>query len=135
MRNSTTVLSLITALVLGSPAAGEAQRPVTDPGTGAWAPVAEDDLEAVCRLDPELLQQVTMRQDMSFAVVRYGRLCFVSGENASDGPGVSHLFSAPKTLGALLTGSVMYQTRNLPKSNFHPQPRIPRFKFWLSINA
>ena len=48
-----------------------------------------------------------MRQDQSFAVVRYGRLCFVSGENASDGPGVSHLFSATKTLGAILTGAVM----------------------------
>ena len=138
MRNSTTVLSLISALVLWSPAAGEAQRPVTDPGTGAWAPVAEDDMEAVCRLDPELLQQVTMRQDMSFAVVRYGRLCFVSGENASDGPGVSHLFSATKTLGALLTGAIMYQTRDLAQSSAPmtgPLREFDRMDQWIDLTA
>ena len=28
-----------------------------------------------------------MRQDMSFAVVRYGRLCFVSGEKRVRRPG------------------------------------------------
>ena len=116
MRNSATLLSLITALVLWSPSAGEAQTPLVDPGTGPWDLVAEAQVQDVCRLDPELLQQVVMRQDQSFAIVRYGRLCFVSGENASDGPGVSHLFSATKTLGALLTGAVMYQTRDLPQS-------------------
>ena len=138
MRTSATRLSLIIALVLWSPAAGEAQRPLTDPGTGAWAPVAEDDLEEICRLDPELLQQVTMRQDMSFAVVRYGRLCFVSGENASDGPGVSHLFSATKTLGALLTGSIMYQTRDLAPSSSPmtgPLREFDRMDQWLDLTA
>ena len=117
MRNSATLFSLITALVLWSPSAGEAQTPLVDPGTGPWDLVAEAQVQDVCRLDPELLQQVVMRQDQSFAIVRYGRLCFVSGENASDGPGVSHLFSATKTLGALLTGAVMYQTRDLPQSS------------------
>ena len=97
MRNVAT-LSFIAALVLWNPAAGEAQSPLVDPGTGPWTPVAADQLEDVCRLDPELLQQVTMRQDMSFAVVRYGRLCFVSGENGSDGPGVSHVFFTKKNV-------------------------------------
>ncbi len=116
MRDSATLLSLITLFVLWSPAPGEAQTPLIDPGTGPWVQVAEEQVQDVCRLDPELLQRVVMRQDQSFAIVRYGRLCFVSGENASDGPGVSHLFSATKTLGALLTGAVMYQTRNLQQS-------------------
>ena len=61
MRNSATLLSLITLFVLGSPAAGEAQSRLTDPGTGPWELVAEEQLEEVCRLDSELLQQVTMR--------------------------------------------------------------------------
>ena len=77
-----------------------------------------------------------MRQDMSFAVVRYGRLCFVSGENGSDGPGVSHVFSATKTLGALLTGSVMYQTRNLPQSSSPmtgPLREFDRMDKWLDL--
>ena len=138
MRDSATLPALIALVVLWSPAAAEAQSPLVDPGTGAWTPVAANQLEDVCRLDPELLEQVTMRQDMSFAVVRYGRLCFVSGENGSDGPGVSHLFSATKTVGALLTGSVMYQTRNLPQSGAPmtgPLLEWDRMDKWLDLTA
>jgi CubicO group peptidase (beta-lactamase class C family) len=138
MRNAATLLSLMTALVLWGPAAGEAQSPLTDPGTGPWALVSEDDMAEVCRLDPELLQQVTMRQDMSFAVVRYGRLCFVSGEHASDGPGVSHVFSATKTLGALLTGAIMYQTRDLQPSSTPmrgPLREFDRMDHWLDLTT
>ena len=138
MRNAAIRLSLIAALVLWSPAAGVAQSPPTDPGAGPWALVDEDELEEVCRLDPELLQQVTMRQDMSFAIVRYGRLCFVSGENASDGPGVSHLYSATKTLGALLTGAIMYQTRDLAQSSSPmsgPLREFARMDQWLDLTA
>ena len=138
MRNSATLFSLITALVLWSPSAGEAQTPLVDPGTGPWDLVAEAQVQDVCRLDPELLQQVVMRQDQSFAIVRYGRLCFVSGENASDGPGVSHLFSATKTLGALLTGAVMYQTRDLPQSSASmggPLLEWDRMDKWLDLTT
>ena len=138
MRNSATLLSLITALVLWSPSAGEAQTPLIDPGTGPWDLVAGAQVQDVCRLDPELLQQVVMRQDQSFAIVRYGRLCFVSGENASDGPGVSHLFSATKTLGALLTGAVMYQTRDLPQSSASmggPLLQWDRMDKWLDLTT
>ena len=138
MRNSATLFSLITALVLWSPSAGEAQTPLVDPGTGPWDLIAEAQVQDVCRLDPELLQQVVMRQDQSFAIVRYGRLCFVSGENASDGPGVSHLFSATKTLGALLTGAVMYQTRDLPQSSASmggPLLQWDRMDKWLDLTA
>ena len=138
MRHSATLLSLITALVLWSPSAGEAQTPLVDPGTGPWDLIAEAQVQDVCRLDPELLQQVVMRQDQSFAIVRYGRLCFVSGENASDGPGVSHLFSATKTLGALLTGAVMYQTRDLPQSSASmggPLLQWDRMDKWLDLTT
>ena len=92
MRSSAILLSLITVAMLWSPAAAKAQSPLADPGTGPWELVGANRMAEVCRLDPQLLQQVRMRQDQSFAIVRYGRLCFVSGENASDGPGVSHLF-------------------------------------------
>ncbi len=138
MRNSATLFSLITALVLWSPSAGEAQTPLVDPGTGPWDLIAEAQVQDVCRLDPELLQQVVMRQDQSFAIVRYGRLCFVSGENASDGPGVSHLFSATKTLGALLTGAVMYQTRDLPQSSASmggPLLQWDRMDKWIDLTT
>ena len=144
MRNSATVHSLLAALVLvavlvlASPGTGEAQSPLVDPGTGPWALVDEEQVEDVCRLDPELLQQVMMRQDQSFAVVRYGRLCFVSGENASDGPGISHLFSATKTLGALMTGSVMYQTRDLRQGSSPMTGALSEFDRmdkWLDLTA
>ena len=138
MRNSATLLSLITLFMLGSPDVGEAQGPLVDPGTGPWELVPEGQVEDVCRLDPELLQQVTMRQDMSFAVVRYGRLCFVSGENAIDGPGVSHLFSATKTVGALLTGAIMYQTRDLMQSSAPmtgPLREFDRMDQWLDLTT
>ncbi len=136
MRNSATFLFLIAALMLWSPAAAEAQSPLADPGRGPWELVGNARMAEVCRLDPELLQQVTMRQDRSFAIVRYGRLCFVSGENASDGPGVSHLFSATKTLGALLTGAVMYQTRDLRESSSPmtgPLGEFDRMDKWLDL--
>ena len=135
MRNPAT-LSLITALVLWGPAAGEAQSPLIDPGTGPWVQVDEEQVQDVCRLDLESLERVTMRQDQSFAIVRYGRLCFVSGENASDGPGVSHLFSATKTLGALLTGAVMYQTRDVQRSSSPmtgPLREFDRMDKWLDL--
>ena len=138
MRNPASLLSLIFALAWWSSAAGAAQSPLVDPGTGPWALVAEEQMLDVCRLDPELLQQVMIRQDQSFAVVRYGRLCFVSGDNASDGPDVSHVFSATKTLGALLTGSVMYQTRDLPQSSSPmtgPLREFDRIEKWLDLSA
>jgi hypothetical protein len=111
---------------------------MVDPGTGPWALVDEEQVLDVCRLDPELLQQVMMRQDQSFAVVRYGRLCFVSGDDASDGPDVSHIFSTTKTLGAVLTGSVMYQTRDLTQSNLPmtgPLREFDRMDKWLDLSA
>ena len=138
MRDSATLLSLVAALVLCSPAAGKAQSPLVDPGTGPWTPVAADQVKDICRLDLELLEQVTMRQDASFAIVRYGGLCFVSGENASDGPGVSHVFSATKTLGAILTGSVMYQTRDLQTTSSPmtgPLREFDRMDQWLDLTA
>ncbi len=128
----------LAVLVLASPVIGSAQRQLADPGTGPWAMVDEEQVEDVCRLDRELLQQVMMRQDQSFAIVRYGRLCFVSGENASDGPGISHLYSATKTLGAMLTGSVMYQTRDLRPENSSmtgPLSEFDRMDRWLDLTA
>ncbi len=139
MRDSAILLALITSFVLWSPAAGEAQSPLIDPGTGPWARVATDQVEDVCRLDPELLQQIVMRQDQSIAIVRFGRLCFVSGDRASDdGPDVSHLFSATKTVGALLTGAVMYQTRDLPQSSSPmrgPLTELDRMDKWIDLTT
>ena len=104
------------ALALAGAAGAHAQATL-DPGTGPWALVDEDEVGDVCRLDYEALEQAMIPATSSFAVVRYGRLCFVSGPDASAGAVVTHNWSATKTLGALLVGMVMYETRDLPESS------------------
>lgn len=101
---------MFAALLAGAVSTASILPEAADPGTDAWVHVAESEIRSVCRLDPDLLREVSPPDGASFAIVRYGRLCFVSGENGSDGPAVGHVFSATKTLGALLTGMVMYET-------------------------
>ena len=90
---------------------------LVDPGTAAWVPVPESEILDTCGLNAEMLNAATLPEGASFAVVRYGRLCYVSGEDGSDGPEVSHIFSVTKTLGAVMTGMVMHETRNIPTSD------------------
>jgi hypothetical protein len=123
------LISLATSVVaLPLASEGGAQAPtLNDPGTGPWELVDEDDVGEVCRLDYGLLEDAMIPSMASFAVVRYGRLCFVSGPDNSAGPIVTHNWSATKTLGALLTGSVIYKTRNLAASD---APMTGRFTEW-----
>lgn len=112
--------------------------PCPDPGTGPWAPVPVALVEDVCRLDPELLQSVNVPAGASFAVVRYGRLCWVSGNGGSDGPVVGAAWSATKTLGAVLTGAVLYATRSLPASSAFATGRLGEFDRmddWIDLNT
>ena len=44
----------------------------------------------------------------------------MSGDKGADGTTVSPTFSVTKTLGALLTGTVMYQTRELAPATRSP---------------
>lgn len=104
------------APVLGAAPPLQAQAAM-DPGTGPWELVDEESVRDECRLDYDLLLDAMIPADAAFAVVRYGRLCFLSGPEAQDGPGVTALWSATKTLGALMTGHVMYQTRALSESD------------------
>jgi hypothetical protein len=114
------------ALLVGTVA--QAQVPaLNDPGTGPWEMVDEDDVAEDCRLDRGLLENAMIPAMASFAVVRYGRLCFVSGPDNTAGTLVTHNWSATKTLGALLTGAAIYQTRHLPQSD---APRTGRFTEW-----
>ena len=89
---------------------------LVDPGAGPWTPVAREGVLEACGLDPDLLDAADVPDGASFAVVRYGRLCHVSGDGGADGSAVSHIFSVTKTLGAVMTGMVMYETRDIPPS-------------------
>ncbi|HUF77258.1 MAG TPA: hypothetical protein VMM35_13320 [Longimicrobiales bacterium] len=109
-----------------------------DPGTGPWTLLDEDEVAEVCRLDYDALEGAMIPATASFAVVRYGRLCFVSGPDASAGAVVTHNWSATKTLGALLTGMVMYETRDLPESSARmkgPFRELDRMDKWLDLSA
>lgn len=103
-----------TAPVAGKPAAADGA--LINPGSAPWLPVPEDEVQDVCKLDPERLRSAMPPDGASFGVIRYGKLCFMSGDKGADGTAVSPTFSVTKTLGALLTGMVMYQTRGLPAS-------------------
>lgn len=87
-----------------------------DPGRGEWQPVPADRVAEECGLDPELLAQADARIQRPWAVVRYGKLCH---EFYPDGPGQAdepaENFSATKTLGAVVTGAVAWQTQDLPR--------------------
>jgi hypothetical protein len=82
-----------------------------DPGSAPWQPIPEAEVAAKCKLDPAKLKGVTLGS--GFAVVRYGQLCWDSTggrDTASD------MWSATKTLGAVVTGIASYETRNIPRT-------------------
>jgi hypothetical protein len=95
---------------------GYCPEALVDAGTAAWVPVPQSEVIDTCGLDPAMLDAATIPEGASFAVVRYGRLCYVSGENGSDGPVITHIFSVTKTLGAVMTGMVMHETRDIEPS-------------------
>lgn len=132
------ILLVLAAPFLAATTAVHAQAPTrSDPGTGPWELVDEDDVGELCRLDYDLLEGAMIPARATFAVIRYGRLCFVSGPDSSLGPVVTHNWSGTKTLGGLLTGAVMYQTRNLPESE-GPTGRFTewdRMDKWIDLTA
>lgn len=131
------VLALL-AILHGAPhVAAQAQQDL-DPGRDAWQLVDEEQVEDLCRLDYDLLNDARIPANASFAVIRYGRLCYVSGPDASAADAVTHNWSATKTLGALLTGMVMYETRDLPASSARsrgPLTEVDRMDKWIDLNS
>ena len=97
------LLALAAALCL-TPAG--AARADSDPGTGEWEKVPPERLAAECGMDPELLEQATLRMtDTPFVVVRYGKLCWEGGY-PNGTTETYNVFSITKTFGGLLTGMV-----------------------------
>lgn len=86
----------------------------TDPGTAEWELVPRADVATRCGLDPALLDAADAEINDAYAIVRYGLLCH---EYYPHGPDKrEEVFSTTKTLGALATGVVAYQTRDLPST-------------------
>ena len=107
-------------------------QPLTDPGTGPWALVPADRVAEECGLDPDLLQAADAQFETPWAVVRYGKLCHEYYPDGSDAP--DQLFSATKTMGAVVVGIAAYETRNFentgPKTG--PLSDADRVDHWLN---
>ena len=60
----------------GAVTADEPRWPVgSDPGSGPWELVADDEVADVCGLDPDLLAAADATLNRQWGVVRYGKLC------------------------------------------------------------
>jgi len=102
-----------------------------DPGAGPWTVVPAAQVAEQCGLDPELLAAADTTLNRPFAVVRHGRLCHEFYPDGADA--VDEVFSATKTMGALVTGIAAYQTRNLPRGGpkTGPLSDADRVDHWL----
>ncbi len=115
-----------------SSADAEAGPPAfVDPGTGAWVPVPADEVRAVCRLDPDKLAAADTALGVPWAIVRYGRMCH---SYMADGMQPEEAWSTTKTLGAVVTGAVAYQTAGLATTGpmTGPFSDLDRVDKWLS---
>ena len=86
----------------------------TDPGTAEWDPVPRDRVAEECGLDPEILDAVDEAFGFAWGVVRYGKLCheyYPTGEDRAE-----QVMAVSKTFGALLTGTVAYQTEDFQRT-------------------
>lgn len=85
-----------------------------DPGTAAWELVPANRVATECGLDTALLEAADEALGFPWAVVRYGKLCheyYPAGTDRSE-----ELFSATKTLSAIVVGVAAYQTRELERT-------------------
>ena len=82
-----------------------------DPGAEPWQLVPAGEVADKCKMDPAMLDAADSRIGTSYAVVRYGQLCH---EYGSDSP--TEIWSATKTVGALITGIASYETRDIPRT-------------------
>jgi hypothetical protein len=82
-----------------------------DPGAGPWQLVPEAMVAEECGMDPMLLAAANSVIGTDFAVVRYGKLCHQYGSDTS-----AEVWSASKTLGAVVTAMAAYETRDIPRT-------------------
>lgn len=99
---------------------------LVDPGTGPWTLVPAANVATECKLDPALLQQANRTLGLSWAVVRYGKLCheyYPSGRDSA-----SQVYSTTKTMGALTVGALIHQTKNLPVTSTRKRGPVGEFQ-------
>ncbi|MBM4267222.1 MAG: serine hydrolase [Deltaproteobacteria bacterium] len=84
-----------------------------------------------CGLNPDLLEQANAAIDRPWAIVRYGKLCHEYYPSGTDE--VTEVFSATKTLSAVVTGIAAHETRDLARSGRKTGPLsdTDRVDHWL----
>ena len=90
-----------------------ALRGAPDPGAAAWVPVPADQVLDVCGLDKAALAQADTTLNTPWAIIRHGRLCH-EFKSATMAP--AEAWSTTKTLGAVVTGAVAYQTKSIART-------------------
>jgi hypothetical protein len=103
-----------------------------DPGTGPWTLVSPANVATECKLDPTALQQANRTLNLSYAIVRYGKLCHEFYPSGRDS--VSQVYSTTKTMGALTIGALIHQTKNIPATTTRkrgPLGEFQRIDHWL----
>lgn len=92
---------------------GPTDPPVTgmyeDPGTADWTLVPEGEVAEKCKMDIAKLKATGLSH--KFAVFRYGKLCYQQGTDSA-----TQVFSATKSLGGIVTASVAYLLKDVPKT-------------------
>lgn len=105
---------------------------LTDPGTGPWTLVSPSNVANECKLDPSALQQANRTLGLSYAIVRYGKLCHEYYPSGRDS--VSQVYSTTKTMGSLTIGALIHQTKNIPATTTRkrgPLGEFQRIDHWL----
>ncbi len=130
------ILALVAVFVLVSCSDSGSDPELRGPGEQAWALVATEEVADECGLDPVLLAQADPEIDRAYAIVRFGKLCHeyypeAAYPGGSDTPEV--VFSATKTLAALLTGAAAYRTKDLERTDAKTGPLrdTDRVDYWL----
>ncbi|HKU36496.1 MAG TPA: hypothetical protein VJR89_00075 [Polyangiales bacterium] len=80
-----------------------------DPGTNDWPVVPEAEVAEKCKMDIQKLKSTGLSH--KFAVFRYGKLCYQQGTDSA-----TMVFSATKSLGGIVTASVAYLLKDVPKT-------------------
>jgi hypothetical protein len=80
-----------------------------DPGTADWTLVPEGEVAEKCKMDIAKLKATGLSH--KFAVFRYGKLCYQQGSDSA-----TMVFSATKSLGGIVTASVAYMLKDVPKT-------------------
>ena len=130
MRTRVALTLTFLTLIAGCSGSGGNDSEPTDPGSAPWAPVARERVAEECGLDPDLLAQADARLGHPWAAVRYGKLCH---EFYPNGDRRTEVYSATKTLGALVTGVAAWETRNLRRTGRKTGPLLDddRVDHWL----